>query len=119
MARRTQSRRSAPPTPRLGHGEFVAYPGGPAGIYDLLEPVAAVAGDPRHLGARGISLDRPGRTARGSGELPAGVGALVAPPPEGFTVVVQQTEFRPGELRTEAERLRREHAGVLAAASAR
>ena len=35
---------SAGPAPRLGHGEFVAYPGGPTAIYDLLERLSAAAG---------------------------------------------------------------------------
>jgi hypothetical protein len=119
MAPRKQPRRSAPPSPGLRHGEFVAYPGGPAAIYDLLERLAATAGDSPDFGTPGISLDRTRLTVRWSGELPAGVRALVDAPTEGFTVVVQQTEFRPGDLRAEAERLHREHPDVLAAATAR
>src|SRR4051812_18295006 len=119
MARRTQSRRSAPPTPRLGHGEFVAYPGGPAGIYDLLEQLSAAAGDSPDFGTPGISLDRTRLTVRWFGELPAAVRRVVDGAGEGFTVLVQPTGFRPGDLRAEAARLAAEHGEVIAAATGR
>lgn len=108
---------SAGPAPRLGHGEFVAYPGGPTAIYDLLEQLSEVAGDSPDFGTPGISLDRKRLTVRWYGELPERVLALLADP--GFEVTVLQTPYRPGDLRAEAERLLREHPGVLAAATAR
>lgn len=118
MAARKQSRKpSAGPAPRLGHGEFVAYPGGPTAIYDLLERLSAAAGDSPDFGTPGISLDRKRLTVRWHGELPGPVRALLADP--GVEVTVQQTPYRPGDLRAEAERLLREHPGVLAAATAR
>ena len=116
MAARKGSKPSAP-APRLGHGEFVAWPGGPTAIYDLLERLTEVAGDSPDFGTPGISLDRKRLTVRWFGALPPAVQALLADP--GFEVTVQSTDFRPGDLRAEAERLVREHPGVVAAASAR
>ena len=116
-ARKGSGRQPAKPAPRLGHGEFVTYPGGPTAIYDLLERLAAVAGDSPDFGTPGISLDRTRLVVRWHGELPAAVQRLLAAP--GVEVTVQQTAFRPGDLRAEAERLLGEHAAVLAGASAR
>jgi len=118
MARPKQPRRQAGPAPTLGHGEFVAYPGGPAAIYDLLERLTAAAGDSPDLGTAGISLDRTRLVVRWFGELPEPVRALLADSP-GFEVSVQQTDFRPADLRAEAERLVRDHADVLVHAGAR
>ncbi len=115
MASRKKS--SAGPAPRLGHGEFVAYPGGPTAIYDLLERLSAAAGDSPDFGTPGISLDRKRLTVRWHGQLPAPVQAVLVDP--GCEVTVQQTAFRPGDLRAEAERLLREHPGVIATANAR
>ena len=116
MAARKGSKRSGP-APRLGHGEFVVYPGGPAAIYDVLERLAQVAGDSPDFGTPGISLDRTRLTVRWFGEPPAAVRAVLADHPG--EVTVQPTEFRPGDLRAEADRLVREHPGVVVAASAR
>jgi len=118
MAARKGSGKRPQAAPRLGHGEFVTYPGGPTAIYDLLERLSAVAGDSPDFGTAGISLDRTRLVVRWFGELPEPVRALLADSP-GFEVTVQQTEFRPGDLRAEAERLLREHPAVLAAATAR
>ena len=86
--------------------------------YDLLERLSAAAGDSPDSGDPGISLDRTRLTVRWFGELPAGIRALLADHP-GFDVVVEQTRFRPGDLRAEAVRLCTEHADVVQAASAR
>jgi hypothetical protein len=106
------------PAGRVGHGEFVVWPGVPSGIYDLLERLSAAAGDSPDSGDPGISLDRTRLTVRWFDELPAGIRALLADHP-GFDVVVEPTRFRPGDLRAEAVRLRAEHADVVQAASAR
>jgi len=106
------------PAPRLGHGEFVLYPGGPTAIYELLERLAEVAGDSPDCGTPGISLDRKRLTVRWFGEPPAAVQRLLGEHPA-VEVTVQQTPFRPGDLRVEAERLVHAHPGVVAAASAR
>jgi hypothetical protein len=123
MARRSpqDGRRSAgPPRPgTVGPGEFVAYPGGPTAVYDLLERLAAAAGDSPDAGTHGISLDRRRLTVRWSGPLPAAVQRVVDSAGEEVTVVVQQTAHRAGDLRAEAARLAREHPGVVAAAVAR
>jgi len=117
MAARKGSRKPAPAT-RLGHGEFVAYPGGPMAIYDLLERVSAAAGDSPDFGTPGISLDRKRLVVRWFGELPAAVQNVLRDHP-GFEVTVQQTGFRPGDLRAEAERLLAQHGDVVASATAR
>jgi hypothetical protein len=103
----------------VGHGEFVVYPGVPSGVYDLLERLTAVAGDSPDFGTPGISLDRTRLTVRWFGELPAAVRAVLDSAGPGFEVTVQPTAVRPGDLRAEAERLRREHPDVVAAAGAR
>jgi hypothetical protein len=116
VAARKGSKRSAP-APRLGHGEYVVYPGGPTAIYDLLEQLSSAAGDSPDFGTPGISLDRTRLTVRWFGEPPPAVQRLVDG--AGFTVHVQQTEFRPGDLRAEAARLAAEHPAVVAAATPR
>ena len=117
MAARKGAKRAAL-APRLGRGEFVAYPGGPAAVYDLLERLAAVAGDSPDAGTHGISLDRKRLVVRWFGELPDEVQAVLRDHP-GFEVTVQQTAFRPGDLAAEAERLAADHRDVVAAATPR
>ncbi|MCW2510469.1 MAG: hypothetical protein JWP68_3617 [Modestobacter sp.] len=121
MAARKGSRRApaGAPSGSVGHGEFVVYPGVPSGIYDVLERLSAAAGDSPDLGTTGISLDRTRLTVRWFGDLPAGVQAVLDSAGEGLEVVVQPTEFRPGDLRAVAARLAGEHGDVVAAASAR
>jgi hypothetical protein len=110
--------RAAGPAPGLGHGEFVMYPGTRGAVYDLLERLSHAAGDSPDYGTPGLSLDRTRLTVRWHGELPPAVQAVVDGA-AGVTVVVQATPFRPGDLRAEADRLRREHGDVVAAATAR
>ncbi|WP_222195622.1 hypothetical protein [Modestobacter italicus] len=96
----------------------MTWPGGPTAIYDLLERISAVAGDSPDFGTAGISLDRKRLVVRWFGEPPAPVRALLADHPD-VEVTVQLTDFRPADLRAEAERLVAEHPAVLAAATAR
>jgi len=117
MAARSGSKRSAP-AGRPGRGEFVAYPGGPTAIYDLLERLAAAAGDSPDAGTPGISLDRKRLTVRWFGEPPAAVQRVLAGAHD-FELVVQPVEFRPADLRVEAERLLREHPGLVTSARER
>ncbi|MGY1839299.1 MULTISPECIES: hypothetical protein [unclassified Modestobacter] len=119
MAPRKQPRRSAAPSPGVGPGEFVMYPGTRAEVYDLLERLSAAAGDSPDSGTPGLSLDRTRLVVRWFGEVPAAVQRVVDSAGEGLTVVVQQTEFRPGDLRAEAERITAEHAPVVQSAAAR
>ena len=119
MPKRSTPRRSAPPSPGVGHGEYVVYPGTRAEVYDLLERLSEAAGDSPDFGTPGLSLDRTRVTVRWSGELPDRVRRVVDSAPEGLTVTVVGTDFRPGELRAEAERLAAGHPDVLAAAAAR
>jgi hypothetical protein len=108
----------AAPSKTVGPGEFVVYPGVPGGVYDLLERLSAAAGDSPDFGSPGISLDRKRLTVRWFGELPGDLRALVDAA-AGFDVVVQHTDFRPGDLRAEAERLVGEHPAVVVSAWAR
>ncbi|MQA36090.1 hypothetical protein [Modestobacter roseus] len=119
MARKQQPRRSAPPSPGVGHGEFVMYPGTRAEVYDLLERLSAAAGDSPDAGTPGLSLDRTRLVVRWFGEVPAAVQRVVDSAGEGLTVTVVPTEFRPGDLRAEAARIAAEHAPVVQAAIAR
>src|SRR4051812_31736081 len=117
--RRAGQRKPAHPAPRLGHGEYVVYPGTRAEVYDLLERLTTAAADSPDFGTPGLSLDRTRVTVRWFGDLPPAVRAVVDSAGVGLDVEVRQTAFRPGDLRAEAERLAREHGGVLVAAAAR
>ena len=119
MAKRSQPRRPAPPSPGVGHGEYVVYPGTRAEVYDLLERLSEAAGDSPDYGTTGLSLDRTRVTVHWFGELPDRVRRVVDAPPAGLTVTVAATDFRPGDLRAEAERLAAEHRGLIDAAAAR
>ncbi|MEU2347759.1 hypothetical protein [Modestobacter sp. NPDC049651] len=119
MPKRSQPRRSAPPSPGVGHGEYVVYPGTRAEVYDLLERLSAAAGDSPDFGTPGLSLDRTRVTVRWFGELPGRVQQVVDSAPAGLAVTVVGTAFRPGELRDEAARLAAGHPGLVGAAAAR
>jgi len=109
--------RSAP-AGSVGRGEFVVYPGGPTAIYDLLERLSAAAGDAPEYGVPGISLDRTRLTVRWFGEPPAAV-QRVLDGAQGFELTVARTEFRPADLRAEAERLLADHPGLVTGARER
>jgi hypothetical protein len=117
MAARKGSRPA--PSGSVGPGEFVVYPGVPTGIYDVLERLSTAAGDSPDFGTPGISLDRTRLIVRWFGALPRAVQAVIDSAGAGFEIVVQQTRFRPGDLRSEAARLAREHAPVVQTASPR
>ncbi|WP_369135378.1 hypothetical protein [Modestobacter sp. I12A-02662] len=119
MSPRKQPRRSAAPSPGVAHGEYVVYPGTRPEVYDLLERLSAAAGDSPDFGTPGLSLDRTRLTVRWFGEPPPEVRRVVDRAGPGLTVVVEPTEFRPGDLRGEAERLGREHAAVVRSAGPR
>ena len=118
MAARKGSGKKAAPAGSVGHGEFVAYPGGPTAIYDLLERLSEAAADAPEYGTPGISLDRKRLTVRWFGEPPAAV-QRVLDGAQGFELTVAQTEFRPADLRAEAERLRADHPGLVTSARER
>ena len=118
MAARKGSGKKAAPAGSVGHGEFVAYPGGPTAIYDLLERLSAAAGDAPEYGTPGISLDRKRLTVRWFGELPAAV-QRVLDTAQGFELTVAHTVYRPADLRAEAERLLAQHPGLVTSARER
>lgn len=121
-AERGSAKRSAPPGSvgpgSVGPGEYVVYPGTRAEVYDVLERLSAAAGDSPDFGTPGLSLDRTRLAVRWFGEVPAAVQQVVDSA-AGVQVVVQHTEFRPADLRAEAERLTAEHPDVVAGAAAR
>ena len=116
MAARKGSRSA--PAGQVGRGEFVVYPGGPTAIYDLLERLSEAAGDSPDYGTPGISLDRKRLTVRWFGEPPAAVQRVLAGP-HGVELTVAATEFRPADLRAEAERLLAAHPGLVTSARER
>jgi hypothetical protein len=113
MSPRKQPRRSAAPSPAVAHGEYVVYPGTRPEVYDLLERLSAAAGDSPDFGTPGLSLDRTRLTVRWFGEPPPEIRRIVDRAGAGLAVVLEPTEFRPGDLRIEAERLAREHTDVV------
>ena len=116
--RRRPTAPAADPSPGLGHGEYVVYPGTRAELYDVLERLSAAAGDSPDFGTPGVSLDRTRLTVRWFGEPPAAV-ARVLDSAEGVTVALQHTPFRPGDLRAEADRLAGGRGPVVQSARAR
>ena len=119
VARHERSAKTvAAAAPGLGHGEYVVYPGTRAEVYDVLERLSAAAGDSPDFGTPGLSLDRTRLTVRWFGEVPTAVQRVVDSA-AGVHVAVQHTEFRPADLRAEAERLVAEHPDVVAGAAAR
>jgi hypothetical protein len=116
---RAGQQKPAAPAPRLGHGEYVVYPGTRAEVYDLLERLSAVAGDSPDFGTPGIGLDRTRLTVRWFGDLPPAVRAVVDSAAAGVRVAVESTAFRPGDLRAEAARLVADHPDVVQSATAR
>jgi hypothetical protein len=113
----SRRKRAAAPAPQLGHGEYVVYPGTRAEVYDLLERLSAAAGDSPDFGTPGISLDRSRLTVRWFGDPPPAVRAVLDS--AGLEVTLQQTPFRPGDLRAEAARLAVAHPDVVESATAR
>ena len=118
MAARKGSGKKSAPAGTVGRGEFVAYPGGPTAIYDLLERLSEAAADAPEYGTPGISLDRKRLTVRWFGEPPAAV-QRVLDGAQGFELTVARTEFRPADLRAEAERLLADHPGLVTSARER
>ena len=118
MAARKGSGKKPAPAGSVGHGEFVAYPGGPTAIYDFLERLSEAAADAPEYGTPGISLDRTRLTVRWFGEPPAAV-QRVLDSAQGFELTVARTEFRPADLRAEAGRLLADHPGLVTSARER
>ena len=94
--------------------EDLAFPPMTVGIMEALDQVRAAAGDSPDFGDPEVSTDRTRITVRWHGPLPAAVQQVVdAYATADFEVVVEQTRFRPGDLRAEATRLITEHPGVV------
>lgn len=103
-----------------GDGQPLLPP--PAGTtVGFAERVHAEWGDFPEFGGAAVNRDRTRFTIRWHGETPAALQELVddyashAP----FDIVVEDTEFLPGDLRAEAGRLVREHAPVIQGAGPR
>ncbi|MGY1750035.1 hypothetical protein [Modestobacter sp. SYSU DS0511] len=85
-------------------------------LYALIERVRAAAGGSPDFGDVELGRDRDTLTVRWYGDLPPAVRAVVDDPGDaGVEVVVEQTRFRVGDLRAEADRLFTEHPGRLTA----
>lgn len=85
-----------------------------------LDRVRAAAGGSPDSGDPEITLDRTRIVVRWHGDVPDAVQAVVDAYTEGpFTMQVEQTPFRPGDLRAEADRLIRAHPGVVTGVGAR
>jgi len=100
--------------------ESLEYPPVTMDVLTALDRVRAAAGDSPDFGDPEISRDRTRVLVRWYGDVPDEVQAVVDSYAEGpVTMEVAQTRFRAGDLRAEAERLIREHPGVVAGVGAR
>jgi hypothetical protein len=100
--------------------EGLEYPPVTVEMLTAVDQLRAAAGDDPDSGGPEISLDRTRIVLRWYGEVPPAVQEVVDAYATGpFTVVVEPTRFRPGDLQAEVDRLFREHPGVIAAAGAR
>jgi hypothetical protein len=100
--------------------EGLEYPPVTMEMLTAVDQLRAAAGDDPDFGGPEISLDRTRIVLRWYGEVPPAVQEVVDAYAAGpFTVVVEPTRFRPGDLQAEVDRLFREHPGVIAAAGAR
>lgn len=94
--------------------EDLALPPVTTDMMAALDQVRAAAGGSPDFGDPEISRDRTRLIVRWHGQVPAAVQAVVDAHSAGdFTMVVEHVPFRPADLRAEAERLIREHPGVI------
>jgi hypothetical protein len=100
--------------------EGLEYPPVTVEMLTAVDQLREAAGDDPDFGGSEISLDRTRIVLRWYGEVPPAVQEVVDAYAAGpFTVVVEPSRFRPGDLQAEVDRLFREHPGVIAAAGAR
>jgi hypothetical protein len=100
--------------------EQLALPPVTTEMVEAIDRLRAAAGASPDFGGPEISQDRSRIVVRWHGEVPRAVQDVVDEYAHGpFTVEVQPTRFRPGDLQAEAGRLVREHPGVVAGAGAR
>lgn len=85
------------------------------------ERVHAEVGSFPEFGGTAVNRDRTRFTIRWHGGVPAVLRELVEDyaPHASFDIIIEDTEFLPGELRTEAERLLRDHSLVVQGAGPR
>ncbi|MCZ2849463.1 hypothetical protein [Modestobacter sp. VKM Ac-2978] len=100
--------------------EDLSLPPVTAEMMAALDEVRAAAGGSPDFGDPEISTDRTRITVRWYGPVPAAVQQVVDAHAAGdFVMVVEQVPFRPGDLQAEAQRLIREHPGVVNAVGPR
>jgi len=100
--------------------ESLEYPPVTTDMITALDRVRAAAGGSPDFGDPEITLDRTQVVVRWHGDVPDAVQAVVDAYAEGpFAMQVEQILFRPGDLRAEADRLIREHPGVVTGVGAR
>lgn len=108
------------PIDGLGPGEYLAHPPVPARMQELLDRLSRRFDGSPDFGSSEIGLDRTHVVVRWHGRPPADLQELLdeyvdAP----FEVVLEPTDYPPGELRAEAQRLVRAHAPIVQAAGPR
>ncbi len=92
----------------------------PSTLFWLRERLHAEFGDLPEYGGGAVNRDRTRYTIRWHGDVPATLRQIVDEYVDAdFEVVIEQTEFLPGDLRAEAERLLREHSPVVRGAGPR
>ena len=92
----------------------------PGTTFGLTEQLHAEFGDRPEYGGGAVSRDRTRYTIRWHGEVPPALAEIVDDYADAdFDVVIEDTEFLPGDLRAEAERLVREHHPVVQGAGPR
>ena len=100
--------------------EDLTHPPVTTEMLTAIEQVRAAAGGSPDFGDPEISPDRTRVVVRWYGEVPAAVQQVVdAHADAGFAMVLEQVPFRPADLQAEAQRLIREHPGVVSAVGPR
>jgi hypothetical protein len=88
--------------------------------FGLTERLHAEFGELPEYGGGAVNRDRTRYTIRWHGDVPATLRRIVDEYADGnFEIVIEQTEFLPGDLRAEAGRLLREHFPVVQGAGPR
>ncbi len=92
----------------------------PGTTFGLTERLQAEFGDLPEYGGGAVNRDRTRYTIRWHGDVPVTLRQIMDEYADGdVEIVIEDTEFLPGDLRAEAERLLREHSPVVQGAGPR